>query len=190
VLAELRTEHDRLSDQYGVLDVKDPNKYYVVRLDTGDSKQFVWRVYQPKVNAIEYRVKVYTGGASSGSNFSPNGIGGNEFIYRYRFVFEDNHVDLHRLTGLQKGRTGIGDPALTELLKKHWDELEFQILEDGEYDVDEPLQFLTVRVPDQLLKELTQGKPDYYARLADRPLVEIVEGTPDGLKKLDSSKEP
>ncbi len=192
VLAELRQEHDRLSDRFGVLDVKDPNKFYVLRLDTGDSKEFLWRVYRPTVNSMQYR-ETGIGGSSSGSNSSGLGMKAEDSIYRYRFIFQDDHVDIHRLTGTGNSRSGISPPVLTEFLKKHWDELDIQVLEDGEYDVDEPLRFLKLCVPEFLLDELKedlQEKKWYYDRIAKEPVYEIVVGTDAAFEKLDAEENP
>ena len=103
-------------------------------------------------------------------------------------MFRDDRVELHRITGSGKGRMGFGDRVSSGLLKENWEDLEFQVLEDGEYDVDQPLRFLTVRVPATLVQELVQHGA-WYERLAEQPLVEVVVGTPEGLERLDAGKE-
>ena len=69
VLGVLRAEHDRLSDRFGVLKIENPDKFRVLRMDTGDPLDFVWRVYRPPVHGMQYRV-TGIGGSSSGSSSS------------------------------------------------------------------------------------------------------------------------
>ena len=187
-LSQLQRECDRLSDRYGYLDIKDPNKFSVMRLKTGDPWEFTWRVYRPSVQDMRYRITSGTGSVQSGTNSSSTGLQPSESIVRYRFLPEEDHIDLHRITESGSGRMSIGDSQLTSFLKDNWEELEFLPIENGEHAIDEPLPFLTIRIPDLLLDALLEQQP-WHKRLADRPLIEIVIGTGQAFDQLDAEKE-
>lgn len=187
-LSELQRECDRLSDRYGHLEIRDPNKFSVLRLESSDPWDFTWRLYQPLVPDMRYRVTSGTGSTQSGTNSSGSGLQPRESIIRFRFVREDNQILLHRITDTGSGRMSIGGSELTPFLSEHWEELEFIGIEDGQYATNDPLRILTIRIPDSLLKVLSDQHPR-YKRLADRSLVEIVIGTGLAFESIDAKKE-
>lgn len=187
-LSELQRECKRLSDRYGYLDNKDPDKFSVLRLKTGDPWEFTWRLYRPTVQGMRYRIISGAGSTQSGTNSSSFLLQPSESIVRYRFLHKDNQLELHRITESGSGCMTIGDSELASFLQDHWQDLEFLCIEDGEHAMDEPLRFLTIRIPDSLRDVLVEQQPR-YRRLAERSLIEIVMGTDIAFEKIDSKKE-
>ena len=46
-LAVVRTEYDELAAEFGELNIVDPDKFYVARINTEDPRDFAWRLYKP-----------------------------------------------------------------------------------------------------------------------------------------------
>jgi hypothetical protein len=185
-LSELRSEYNRLGARFGFLDIDDPSKFYVLRLQSDDPQEFTWRMYRPPVKGIQYRVISGTGSSQSGTDGSQTDS--DESIHRYRFLFEDNQMELHRISESGSGYMSFGNQDLAAFLKTHWDQLQIETIDDGPHPTDQPLQFLRISIPDAILAELTEGQPR-YKRLQDHPFLQVIAGTETAFEKLDAEKD-
>ena len=181
----LRAEHTRLSAEFGALDVKNPSKYLITRVKTDDPMHFLWRCYYPAGLRVEERCSFGTPNGGGSTNYSDAG----EYIHRVRFSMAENRIRAHLADRGGGGSQSVSNAKLVMFLKEHWNELEINVLAaDGtvEIETDRALEFLTIRIPKDLLPELEQraGK-----RLADRyrnvPFYQAIYGTPDAMADYD-----
>ena len=180
-LAKLRSEHDRLADQYGVLDIKDPEKFYVKNLPTEDEKDFLWRIYRPAGIQMGYRNEWGTGSSSSGKSSSR---GAGEEVLRVRFVQVGSQLQTHFLRSGGASGGDVSDSKIAECMTNQWAKLEVETIADGEYNVDEIMRLLTIRLPPPLVAELSKQKRGRrYERLADTPLFEVSIGEDEAYAK-------
>lgn len=181
-LAQLQAEHDRLAAEYGALDVRNPGKYLVARVDTDDPHHFAWRVYFPADLQIDHHHGFTAGGRIGGSSIHPHAA---EHLHRYRFEFTPEHLAVHLLDRGGGGRVSLGDRALRDFLAEQWDNLDFEILAESEtvaVSTDKPLPFLVIRIPKQLRDELTERVGERKAaRYLKQPLFEAVYGTKEAV---------
>ena len=174
-LAKLRSEHDRLAGQYGVLDIKDPEKFYVKSVPTENEKDFLWRIYRPAGLQLSYRCVSGTGGSSSGSSTTSNAV---EELFRIRFIHIDSQLQIHILRDSGASCSSMGDGKLNRCLENQWSKLEVETIADGQYSHEEIMRLLTIRAPPALVAELSkQKRGKRYEQLADTPMFEASIGT-------------
>lgn len=156
---ELRAEYRRLAAKVGELDVEDPEKVWLVALDTGDPMHFAWRVYLP----ANYRLKVrHPSGWGSSWGSDPK-----EFIARVRFRDEDDDaISVYKNfgSGSSRGRYAHGDAAA--FVRKHREAFEIEQLgRDGpvSLDPDEPAELLRIRLPAELKEQAEAELPAHSA---------------------------
>jgi hypothetical protein len=162
-LEVVREEHDRLAAKYGVLDVKDPSKYLITQIDTGDPNHFLWRCYYPAKLRVKEVIALGQGGRTTGSTFR---LDAGESLQRCRFEFQEEHALMHYMDRGGGGRMSFAPKELVAMLKEHWDELQIDVLaSEGtiELPIDQALPFLTIRIPPELLAELPPQLRDRYA---------------------------
>ena len=184
-LSELRAEHDRLAVEFGALDVKDPSKYLITRVETGDPMHFQWRCYYPPGLKVNERF----GFKSTNSGGSTGNTGAGEYLHRVRFEVRKDHIRVHQNDRGGGGRLSALNAKWVEFLKDHWGELEFQVLaSEGPVEVDthQALEFLTIRIPKDLLPELEQRMGH---RIDDKdhkdPFFQAVYGTGEAMAAFD-----
>lgn len=191
--AELRTaraEHDSLAAQYGTLDVEDPGKFYVVRLATNDPMHFAWRFYYPDNLAIETRTSTVSGSSSRATHWSGPA---DEEIVRVRFRYDDWNLLVFTQRSAGSSTFGIGDRAMAEFLKKHWDELQFGVIGEGETVAAKPdrvLKFLSIRIPESLARSANEEFGRQVFQLPPRPLIDFRVGTADAFKSAQQTGAP
>lgn len=176
----LKEQHDRLAAKYGVLEVKDPSKYAIERLETADLNHFLWRCYFPASLQIKEVVSIGPGARSMGSSYRSQS---SEFLMRCRFQFEDEQISVHYIERGGAGRMSFRSD-LVPFLKEHWDELEFEALaSDGavELATDQPLPFLTIRIPDHLISELPKHLQNQFS---SGVLFEMLYGTAEAVDPI------
>lgn len=120
--SRLESERERLSRIAGNLTIRDSTKVHALALDTGEPLHFAWRVYLPPnyTRDVRYRSGIGSSGSSSGGP-SPNS---DEFIARVRLRADDQGlVNIYTRFGNMSSRSGIGDRALSDLVRKHGDQL-------------------------------------------------------------------
>ena len=170
----LQSEHDRLATKFGDLEVKDPDKFYIKRLETDNEMDFLWRVWRPSNVSLEYRSNWGVGNRSSGSNQFADG---RESLFRCKIVPTEKGFQVHRVGENQAGSSGMGDKVLKDFLLDHWSELEIETVADGEHDRDQMLRFLTIRIPPELLEKLIKQKGGQRYKDFDNPVFEHFSGT-------------
>ena len=185
-LKVLRAEHSRLSADYGVLDVKDPSKFLITRIETNDPMHFLWRCYYPAGLRVNERVGFgkFSGGGMT--NFSGSG----EYLHRVHFQFRDGRIyaDIGDRGG--GGSQGTAQHAgLIAFLKEHWSDLEIKVLAaDGTVAIppDQALEFLKIEIPEKLMPEFEQraGKP-IADRYRNHPFYRALYGTPKAMADYD-----
>ena len=179
-LTSLRSEYDRLTAQYGVLDVKDASKFYVKRIETENEMEFRWRVYRPGGIKLSYR----SGNGESGSGFLTEQ---GEVLYNIRIVAAESGLEFHQMaTGA--GRSTGHHKRIADFVKEHWSELNIETIADGEHDSNEVLQFLRILIPPPLVQQLAKQKGgSRYKRSINKsvPLFEYSCGTSEAYAKAE-----
>lgn len=182
----LETEHSRLAALYGMLDVRDPSKFLVTRIETGDPFHFLWRCYYPAGLSVHERVAFGHGGSNTGSTSYRES---SEDLHRCHVELKDDSLHFHVLDRGGGGRSGFTNAATVDFIREHWSELEVEILaSDGSVEVPptEVLPFLIIRVPENLLPELRRRCGKRYADAYEtRPFFEMVYGTKQALAEFD-----
>ena len=153
-LSTLRAEHQRLADKVGVLGVKDPKKYQIVRVDTGDPTHFLWRAYHPSSVHYSTSFKNRSGGGSSSGSSENAG----EFLIRLRFELQPDQLRVHRLTGGSGGVSTTIDSPYTRFLFENWDKLDIQVTDEGTFDADQKINLFEVNLTDELRDSLKGAK--------------------------------
>ena len=120
----LRAEHARLSAEFGVLDVRDPSKFLVTRIETDDPMHFLWRCYYP----AGLRVNERYGFGSTGKGGVSSRSDAGEYVHRIRFEMRPDQVRAHLADRGGSGTHGVMSAELVEFLKEHWSELDVQVL--------------------------------------------------------------
>ena len=185
----LRAEHSRLSAEYGVLDVKDPSKFLITRIETNDPMHFLWRCYYPAGLRVEERCGLAKHNGGGMTNFTSSG----EYLHRVRFGVRKNRIyaDLSDRGGGGSQGT-VSNAELAEFFKKHWSEFEIHVLAaEGtlEIDTDQALEFLTVRIPKKLLPELEARAGKTIAdRYRNDPFYQALYGTPEAMADYNRRK--
>jgi hypothetical protein len=124
--SRLEAKHARLARMTGALPVTDPSKMYFQGIDTGEPLHFAWRVYLPPNYNQVISCRTSTGSSSSTSSSSS---GPTELIARVRFrEDEQGLLQVYDHFGGGSSRMGIGDKALTELLRGRWDRVRVEQL--------------------------------------------------------------
>jgi hypothetical protein len=180
-LSELKRRHAPLAATYGVLEVTDPSKYVVQRLETGDPQHFLWRCYFPARLQIKEMISIGPGSQSSGSSYH---LTAGQSLTRCRFDFRSGGVSVHNMDRGGGGRVSISSGEIAKLMKEHWEELEIEVLaSDGavELPIDQALPFLTVRIPKQLIAELPEHLQKQYST---GPLFQMLYGTEEAVEAL------
>lgn len=185
-LTIVQAEHARLSGKYGSLEVKDPSKFLVHRVDTGDSKHFLWHCYIPAGLRLEKR---YGFGASRSSGSRSMYADAGTYLYRCRFDVYENTLRAHLMERGGGGRHGFNRKPVLDFVLEHWDELEFDVIaEDGEATVDtsEALNFLTIRIPDSMRADFEAAVGKKLARrYGDVPFFHMQYGTSEAFEAAD-----
>ena len=91
------------------------------------------------------------------------------------------------------GTNHIGGAEFSHFLDEHWDELNVEIVEDGEYDADQLLWFVKIEVPDELVDELiTMKNGRQYTVLRKEALYEALHGTKQAFenRKMEEDRKP
>lgn len=188
VLANLKKEHSRLSGEFGVLDVKDSSKFLITRIETDDPMHFLWRCYYPAGLTVEERSGF---GKSDRSGMGSSSVSG-EFLHRVRFEMLGDQVRVHVADRGGGGRNSERDANLVGFLNDHWTELEVQVLAaDGAVEIEagRALEFLTIRIPKDLVPELEQRAGKRIAdRYRDVPFYQTVYGTPEAMIAYDEAQ--
>jgi len=186
-LSELSEEYERLAKNYGALDVRDPSKFLITHVETGDPLHFLWRCYYPPGLSVEEKCGFGIPFRDGMTMFSNPG----EYLLRQRFEFERGRLVAHTLERGGGGRESYADTDVTEFLKRHWNELEFDLLaKDGPQEIatSKTIRLLTIRVPENLLAELEQrAGVQAVDRLRSAPLYQATYGTP-GAFQAESEK--
>ena len=185
---ELQAEYDRLSAEFGVLDVNDPSKFLITRIETNDPMHFLWRCYYPANLRVDERRgfgEPNGGGMTINANFS-------ECLHRVRFDLRGNQITVHVAERLGGGRQSRKSGELVRFLKEHWSELEVQVLaSDGtvEISTDRAMEFLTIQIPKDLLPELEKRVGKRIAdKYRDAPFYQAIYGTPQAMANYDQQQ--
>ena len=170
----LRTEHDRLAEKYGVLQVNDPNKY-LIRFTESESglRELNWRLYYPPLGSV-------LGSQSTGMTL-PNAHRHEpdygDIRISAKFRFQDGAARAFVVVGSYRSVRPIKPRVLASFFEEHWDDLEFEILGEEmplEFEPDQILQVLTVKVPERLLQHLPESlSQEQRDQLSDGPIMEI-----------------
>jgi hypothetical protein len=179
----VRSEFDRLSKQYGVLDVADPDKYYVNYVESEDPYCFRWRVYVPPINNMIEALSTKSGDQSS-STGGGGGFESVEYLHLCRIRFEPKCLVYVR------GRFGtstssVSDEKVARFVEDHWEDLDVDILGAKgpvEIDRDKPVRLISILIPDDLQGELLEliGEESPNAKnpkWKERPVLEVVFGS-------------
>lgn len=183
-LRHVRAEYDALANEYGLLEIRDPKKFYVRRTETDDPYNFAWRFYQPDQVALKTRTSSLSGG--SGSSHSPSPA--QEGIVRVRFRFEESGMGVFVKRNFGSSTFGMGNAELGEFLRTHWDELQIEAIgenETHEADVLEVMTFLSVRVPESLAAEAKATLGKSYRNVPDNEVLVLQIGTPEGFQQAE-----
>ena len=112
-----------------------------------------------------------------------------EYLHRIRFEMHEKRVRVHRAERGGGGSKSVPNAKLAQFLKEHWNKLDVQVLAtDGsvEIDTDRALEFLTIRIPKDLLPELEQRAGKRIAdRYRDAPFYQAIYGTPKAMADYD-----
>ena len=149
-LASLKAELAPLVAKHGALIVEDPDKYLITKIETGDSKHFLWRVYHPAGLNLLYRSGTTNGSNSTGTSQNSSSY---ESLYRIRFEFIEDRLYVDSLSNTGGSKISIGGKKLVKFLEHYWEELDIEALANDattELATDELLSLLTIRVPDDL----------------------------------------
>lgn len=163
VLSEVKIRHERLTAKYGVLEIQDPDKYVIKKLETDDPDHFLWRCYFPAGMTIKEVVSQGSGGLASGSSFRRDA---SEALVRCRFEFEEEWAMVDYMDRAGGGRMSFASGDLLPFVREHWGEMEFDAIADQgsvELATDQPLPFLTIRLPGHLVSELPEHLQERYA---------------------------
>lgn len=188
-LRGIRAEHDRLADRFGAVDVEDPEKFYIRRINTGEPFHFAWRFYQPDELEIETRRRGLHGNTGWSRSSGRHGEG----IMRLRFRFEETGLRVFNKTTSGSSTSGFGNPALAEFLKTHWDALQVDVIADEgtvEADPEQILKFLSIRIPESLLAEAQEAIGRAASDPKNNTLFDLRVGTVDAWQNAEQSDEP
>lgn len=188
-LRKVRGEHDLLAAQFGTLDVEDPEKYYVVRIDTGDPMHFAWRIYRPDKLQLKTRASSIGGGSNSWSLSGPAG----EEIFRIRFRIDERGMRVFSKRQGSSSTFGLGDPQTDGFLKKHWEELDIEVMGDGEAEeaaTDQVLKLLSIRVPESLAAQANQEIGRQVFQMPPQPIMIFRMGTREAFQEADKKQSP
>lgn len=165
-LVNLRKERERLLARHGVLDVKNPNKFYVKRVQTMNEKDYLWRIYRPGGSNLHHKEVSFVG-QESGSLGTI--VDGREFLYRCRFVLTNSGIEIHSIGG----HGTSGGKWFAEFIEEHWSELEIDVIANGEHSADKVLRLLTIRIPPPLVAELMKKDALSYKYFQSSPMFEV-----------------
>jgi len=174
---QLKAEHDRLAEQYGVLQVNDPNKY-LIRFTESESalRELNWRVYQPPLDTG--LAAVFTGTPwGRVVSIDPDDGDYGDLRISAKFRFQDGTARVFLVIGNYGYAGPIKPRVLAPFFEEYWEEFEFEILGDEEpleFEPDQILKVLTIRIPERLLQHLPESLPqEQIDQLSNGPLMEI-----------------
>lgn len=155
--SRLGAEYRRLASKTGELPIPDAAKVVVSAWETGEPLHFAWRVYLPP----NYRLSVWH---SDGSFSSSGQSAAVESIARVRFR-EDEPGCLHVYTRFSgsASRMQLDGPALADLLRNRWHEIEVDQLGAGGpvvLDADQPARLLRLTLSQRLQDDARTALPD------------------------------
>ena len=78
------------------------------------------------------------------------------------------------------------NPTLCRLLLENWDQLEAEVLADGEYDPEELVSFLKISLP-MYLRDKLSNQPE-FASLVKSPLFQYKIGSREAFEKVKRVK--
>lgn len=189
-LAEVTAEHGRLAAMYGALPVKDPSKYLITRIETGEPRHYLWRCYFPAITNLEKRAAFADGGKISGSYTSSDA---REDLVRCRFELDTGVLTADLLGSGGGSRFGYGGKELSAFFFEHWDELDVELLAaDGTVEVptDQVLPFVTIRIPDALIEKLPERSRRWFSRDgASSQLFYMLYGTKEAFAAYDRNQQ-
>ena len=175
---ELKAEHDRLTTEFGLLSVEDESKFLACFIsDEKPRRQFLWRVYQPKL-PNDFRAFVRGPFGSSASMSGDSGVS-REFRGFMRFRIRNHVPELYyNISGTSS--VVQFDHRIQQFVAENWDDFEFEILAESEPTVVPPsklLQLISVRIPDHLHDKLPADLSDRKRHeLVTEPLFQVVLG--------------
>jgi hypothetical protein len=159
----LRAEYRRLATAVGELNVEDPEKIWIVALDTGDPMHFAWRVYLP----ANFKLQVNHSSGSFSSSYSDP----MEFIARVRFRGDDDDaIHVYKQFGSGSSLMRYAHNESARFVRDHWEQLQVEQLgADGMVAVDreEAVDLFRIRLPDTLREQAQAELPKHsVARLS------------------------
>ena len=155
--SRLGAEYRRLADKTGEPPIRDASKVVVSALETGEPLHFAWRVHLPP----NYRFSLWHSDGSYSSGWQSSAV---ESIARVRFR-EDEQGCLHVYTRFSGGasRMQVDGPALADLLRDRWHEIEADQLGAGGpvvLDADQPTRLLRLTLSQRLQDDARTALPD------------------------------
>ena len=187
-LASLRAEHARLSVSYASLEVKNPDKHYVVCIDTGYPTDFRWRCHIPTAADYEYRISRGTLGDISSHSLGTRSSGLHRIGFdiqngiNARWDIADDHL------------RGLAFPGeLSDFVTERWYQLQIEVLGRGqgtlEIPADQVVRYLTIRIPPDLAGDLRERIGAKKAEeVMKQPLLEFSSGTPEAFAAAERTR--
>lgn len=188
-LGRVRAEYDTLANEFGSLEVRNPEKFYVRRIKTEEPYDFAWRFYHPDQVALQTRASSLSGSSSSSRSQSP----AHQGIVRVRFRFSESGLGVFITRNHGSSTFGMGNVAFAEFLQSRWDELRIEAIGEGEpheSDINEVMTFLTVRIPESLVKEAKASLGNAYRDIPENNIFVLQIGTPKAFHKAEESDGP
>jgi hypothetical protein len=157
--ARIREKLDQMTRTTGEFSVTDPSRIHVLAVDTGEPLHFAWHVYLP----ADYELIPREASSGPVRVTSPSSIPARELILRVRFR-EDNEgrLDLYQKHENGSQRGSFGNKALSRVLHGRFDKVLVQQM--GKHSVEsvgvnEPLDLLSLKLPEDLEAEIRKGLP-------------------------------
>lgn len=157
--ARLRAEHDRLVKRVGRLEIKDPEKIYLLPLETDDPLHFKWRCRLPETKML--KVVSYRGGRADGSHTSSGLQAGIQVAPQVRLrLSPEKGVQVYSQFAGGSQLASVYPSEFAQFLIERWDELDIEVAaSDGQLLVSDPkriIKLLEIRVPDALIEDYVQ----------------------------------
>ena len=191
-VTSMSAEHAALTEQFGELEIGDPSRFHMVRVETGDPMYFQWRFYVPA--GAQLTVRRYRGRSGWSGSSSSIASEAHSSLLSCRFRVVDGELSIFTS---HDGGSGLSrwnwKPKFEAELVKRWDELDIKVVgkeETIDFAPNEAVVALKISVPPELKKELAAFTSKKQLEKLDKPILVMVIGDKAGADSLERKSWP
>lgn len=188
-LSQLQAHAKNLQLRVGALEIDDPSQIHIRLIDSLSPTHKLWRIYLPPNVNLRFAHENVAGGSGWSTHNHSEPIDG---LLRWRLEGPDDQCIMHLIRPNGSASNSFS-PKVASFLRKHWEELEFEIAGTAtslSTSPDEIATVFQVDLPESLHAAAKESLSNYaWQKLKSNPLIRVEIGSDSAFQTRESQRQ-